>query len=91
MPAANSLADELFPRTVEGATDALQRRQQNVHLTGLDFLDGAGVQVGEFGKALLRHPFRATLAAHVPTKLLELRFNLLVRWHALLSRENQFD
>lgn len=71
--------------------DALQRRQQNVHLTRLDFLDRAGVQVGEFGEALLRHPFRAAFAAHVPAKLLQLRLDLLVGRHALLSRETGLD
>jgi hypothetical protein len=58
-----SLIYQLVPRAIHGVPNADQRRQQDVHLAGLDFLVGADVQVGEFAEARLCHSFRAAFAA----------------------------
>jgi hypothetical protein len=59
--------------------------QKNVYLAGLDFLQVAGADVGQFRQLVLRQTPRATLAAHVCAKGFQPRLFLFVE-HDILHR-----
>jgi hypothetical protein len=75
-----------LPRATEGALDADDGRQQDVDLASLDFLDGADVQVNEFGKPLLCDALGSALTADIYAELSELRLDFTIRRHAPLGR-----
>lgn len=60
-------AQKSFPRTAQGSLKPNERRKQDVHFTGFNFLDCAGMQSHHFGKPFLgdslKHPFTADIIA----------------------------
>ncbi len=89
--AVASITDEFVPRALQGVMNASQRRQQNIHLTRFDLLDGSDVQVNQFRKPLLRQTFVGAFAPDICPELFELRSNLFGSRHSPLSRKNGVD
>jgi len=60
-------SQQIIPRALQRMMQPLDGRQQDVHMAGLDLLDGADVQVHQFGQFLLGdftgHPLPADVSA----------------------------
>ncbi len=80
------LRQQLVPRASQCLPNAECGRHEHIDVARLDFLDGADVEVNEFGQPLLGNPFFRPLAAHVGTDFLQVSFNGPIVWHALLGR-----
>jgi hypothetical protein len=74
------------PRTVEGTLDTSGCCDEDIEFSGFDLLNGADVQIGQFGKSLLGYSPLASFAAHACPEPSQFTLNLLSRGHAPLRR-----
>ena len=58
---------------MQSSLDANQSGQENVDVARLDLLNGADIQVHQFGQLLLRQSSRIPLTAEIGTELFKLR------------------
>ena len=89
--AGGSLRQELAPGATQGRLKPDSRRDQDIDVTGLDFLDRADVEIDEFRQAFLGHSFFNPLTTDIGPELLELPLYGGIIRHAPLGRYSQID
>ena len=67
------ISQQIVPFGTQRFFQTVHRGQQDVDMTGLDFLDGADVQINRFSKFLLRDFSGHPLPANIHAERLELR------------------
>ena len=71
-PAISLLPQQTFPRTAQCLLQTQHRRQQNVHMAGFNLLDGANIQIDQFGQLFLGDFVAHSLTANVAAESLQL-------------------
>ena len=69
---ASTLAEQGLPGTPQGLLNPYHRRQQDIHVPGLDFLDRPRVEIHKLSEPLLGQPASRALPADVGAESLQL-------------------
>ena len=72
-PAISLLPQYISPRTIQHLLQPQHRRQQNVHMAGFNLLDGANIQIDQFGQLFLSYFFSHPLTPNIGSESLQLR------------------
>jgi hypothetical protein len=80
------ILQKLPPRAAQRLLDSYRRRHEHVNASGLDLLDGADVQVNQFGQAFLGDFLFHPLTADVCSDTFQSFLDHGIVWHALLGR-----